>query len=340
MADLDERLRDSLRRLAEPGDPSGAFGRIRARWKRRRLVKRIEMGVLAGVLVAAGMLGIARLNERTPRIVLGAPTPVPSGSPGRAPSDQPITIEVSVSPREPRAGELVSFHVHAQDPDDGPVTASIDYGDGRSAGLGGPISCPAPIPRSADAPPPSPGPPGETTVVFRRGYRAPGVYEVVIGASSVSPCGGEDDPFASRAEETVRLTIGPPAGRVPTNGPILPTVELAVSPEPTDPPEPLTAGAHYWFKDPDGFARRIEIDWGDGERFVEEKPLGGCEESATQWPESSFNAGFTDVKETFIRQHRYSRAGTFEVSIRLTTTGCDGGDPQTAEAVAEVEVGT
>jgi hypothetical protein len=79
---LDERLRRELDRAGKPADPSGVYEELIRRRERRRLVRRVEAGALAVVVVLGSIGGIYALT----RIFDGSNPPdigTPSGANGR-----------------------------------------------------------------------------------------------------------------------------------------------------------------------------------------------------------------------------------------------------------------
>jgi hypothetical protein len=92
---LDERLRRELERAGRPADPSGIYEDLIRRRERRRIVRKVESGVLAIAVVAvsvAGVYGLSRVfgedaerNAATPSVP--TPSPTPTASPTRVGKD-------------------------------------------------------------------------------------------------------------------------------------------------------------------------------------------------------------------------------------------------------------
>ncbi len=81
--------------------------------------------------------------------------------------------------------------------------------------------------------------------------------------------------------------------------------------------------------DDDGFISGIIINWGDGSP-AEPHPgdLTACRPSSSGWPLPS-----QALLATGSNAHHYSGAGTYQVTITVTSTGCDGGQQQVGSAV-------
>jgi hypothetical protein len=92
---LDERLRRELERAGRPADPSGIYEDLIRRRERRRIVRKVESGVLAIAVVAvsvAGLYGLSRVfgddaerDAATPSVP--TPSPTPTASPTRVGKD-------------------------------------------------------------------------------------------------------------------------------------------------------------------------------------------------------------------------------------------------------------
>jgi hypothetical protein len=79
---LDERLRHELQRAARPADPSGVYEHMIRRRERRRIVRKVQRGVLAVAVVTGSIAGAYGLS----RLFLPEATPVaPSPSPRERP---------------------------------------------------------------------------------------------------------------------------------------------------------------------------------------------------------------------------------------------------------------
>lgn len=118
--------------------------------------------------------------------------------------DQPLSVRATHSPAEPRAGEAITFHVVAEDPDSR-ILRSFNIVERYSDGTGGAwrhvlVSC---IARFGlwDAPQPEPDR-YETT--FTHAFREPGTYEATFGFESSGSCG---HPYGSEGETTVTVVV-------------------------------------------------------------------------------------------------------------------------------------
>lgn len=126
---------------------------------------------------------------------------------GVAPGEdnQPMTIEVCITPDPAVAGEPVTFEVTYSDPD-----APIDdngCGVSEPAFEGGgtatcAVSCAAPPASPTTVPAPEPG---RLTTTYTHVYEKPGVYEVTFSARSGHDC--EPNPYASTGEASVQVTV-------------------------------------------------------------------------------------------------------------------------------------
>jgi hypothetical protein len=117
--------------------------------------------------------------------------------------NQPLKVDVRVSPSRPKAGQEVTFTVVANDPD-----ATIDrecvgghYGDG----LSDPKSCSSAIcfaQHGTWTPPPKRS--DRLQMTFRHVYSAAGTYEAAFPFLSSGECG---NPFDSRSDGLVNVTV-------------------------------------------------------------------------------------------------------------------------------------
>jgi hypothetical protein len=100
------------------------------------------------------------------------------------PPNQPLTVSVTVSPVPAVAGEVVSFHVVAEDPDGQITGQTVEYGDGSGEGADSQPQCAA-----AHGPwsPPA-GTPDRVERTYQHTYARPGSYTVVFRYRSFGPC--------------------------------------------------------------------------------------------------------------------------------------------------------
>jgi dipeptidyl aminopeptidase/acylaminoacyl peptidase len=147
---LDERLRRELDRAGRPADPSGVYEKLIRRRERRRLVRRVEAGALAVVVVLGSIGGIYALT----RIFDGSNAPeigTPSGANSRIVFSIPLEGEgvalMSVLPdgtglhRLTQEGTAV-YRSPDISPDGSTVVAVQDLG---GEGLGGDVLVTVPI---------------------------------------------------------------------------------------------------------------------------------------------------------------------------------------------------
>ncbi len=101
---LDERLQRELDRVGRPADPSGVYEDLIRRHERRRMARRLSVGAVSLVVIAACIVGVVILSrafaptEIRPGGVGGVapsapPEPTPTGG-GVAPSVQPTPADV------------------------------------------------------------------------------------------------------------------------------------------------------------------------------------------------------------------------------------------------------
>jgi hypothetical protein len=133
--------------------------------------------------------------------------------------NKPLTISFSHSPEHPVAGQLVTFKIVLDDPDDINLQVTgFYYGDASSPG-GNPAAAPAnstgpacQAPHGSWPTPRSPGH-GHREVIETYSYSLPGSYQVHFNASSGTdngPCAAPD-PYANSAMgQSQTLVVDPP----------------------------------------------------------------------------------------------------------------------------------
>ena len=121
------------------------------------------------------------------------------------PANQALTVSITVSPVPTATGDVVSFHVVAEDPDGRIGTRSVDYGDGTGETSGGVPPCPDPAHGPWTPPPPTPE---RVEATYQHTYSAPGSYTAVFRVRSFGPC---PDPviYANEGQVTVPLVVSP-----------------------------------------------------------------------------------------------------------------------------------
>ena len=143
------------------------------------------------------------------------------------PTNRPLTVTFGYTPAQPRPGDLVTFNVTLDDPDDNHLTIDTAY-FGMDAGAPGalgsagvatmtPGNCKSP---AGAWPPPAPGPHGHTTIQESFRYTSPGSYPVHFTASSggtTDPC-ALPDPYASTGTSITEMVsvVTPPPPPPPT----------------------------------------------------------------------------------------------------------------------------
>lgn len=130
-------------------------------------------------------------------------------------ADQPLTISFEVVPAAPRAGDLVTVHVVAADPDAEVSTngGTWHFADPHSTEvqIGFPLTITRGVERYGAWTPPEPRP-GRLELSFTHTFSLPGTYSFTFGAVSgddAEPGNAGRNPYASRASVTVPITVGP-----------------------------------------------------------------------------------------------------------------------------------
>jgi hypothetical protein len=137
-----------------------------------------------------------------------------------APVNRPLTVSFFYSPSHPQPGDLVTFTVVLDDPDDanlqiqqayygmepGAITPQVGAVGASPVGRG----CQTPY---GTWPPPPPGPHGHTSKQLTYTYTSPGTYQVHFVATSGQSSGScaTPDPYASTGQSIVQnLTVDAP----------------------------------------------------------------------------------------------------------------------------------
>lgn len=231
-----------------------------------------------------------------------------------------ITLEVTVEPAYPRAGELVQFHVEATDTDGGWIAFGFDPGDRRLVAEPG-------APAAACVAPDPDAPPKERSSAMRRSsfdY----VYRVAAERRfSVMVATGDCARAPHYAELNGTITVLP--GVTTSNGPRVPEGSVSENPEGAPPSGVwMSVGA----SDRDGVVRRVSVDWGDGsEPSILEVPQGeyACVDEPTAYPSSG---------GTHSLEHVYETAGSYTVTATLVSTGCDGQNAQSVSVTSTAKI--
>ncbi len=122
--------------------------------------------------------------------------------------NQPLTVQVTSSPAEPRAGEIVTFHVVVEDPDAEVYkehNQERDWGDGTSD-VSSSIHGDSILMYGPWTPPSRNGSRHEAS--FEHVYSEPGTYTARFSFASFSGCAGRD-PYGSQGQATVTVTVRP-----------------------------------------------------------------------------------------------------------------------------------
>lgn len=232
------------------------------------------------------------------------------GASGRTEEPTAPALFVSVEPTTAQAGEPVTITVRQQGGEGVVHLSTPDFGDGTINHDSFPL----------------PGYPcGYSTPTesrvrsFTHGYAVPGTYALTAEASIYDPC--DQSGRTLTAQATIEITV---ADQVPSNGPAVPGAAVAAMPAQGENPRtfrPIVSG-----HDEDGHLRSFTLDWGDGTPAeVVELPLDGCTIGSNGWP------GGGDIAPVHSASpHTYTEAGTYTLTVTVTTTGCDGSSPQQA----------
>jgi hypothetical protein len=281
---------------------------------------RLLLGVAAVVAGIGGMVWATQGDDadRTVR-ARGAPgTTVTSSEPSAGSGP---TVEITVQPAA-RADETLEVSVRVRKRRGGIINRlDVDFGDGRrereEIGEGSGIPCPVPKENWS----PAASDPIDDTRTWRHAYRAPG--PVHLTATVRTGYCSED---WESAEGALDLDIG--VGGASSNGPLEVVVAHQLATPPPAVPVPGVGYVDATATDADGFIVRLEVDWGDGHRDVQDYPLAECTDSPAEWPQSTRKL-----------RHRYAGTGPYAYSVTAVSVGCDGQDEQRATTSGAVEIG-
>jgi hypothetical protein len=87
-------------------------------------------------------------------------------------------------------------------------------------------------------------------------------------------------------------------------------------------PGPNAVSLDVYVRDRDGFVNDVTVTWGDGTTESKQHPLADCRDEKTHWPWPNW--------ASFTLQHTYGSSGAFVVEVVVSSSGCDGGNPQSA----------
>ena len=226
---------------------------------------------------------------------------------------QGLALAINATRSTAAAGERVGFSASITDPTGGVLGLQWDFGDGTTVNSD-PKSCSD----DANRPTVNDGRADFDTSTSHI-YRQPGAYTVRVTARTGSRCGTRAETDTVIATGSVRIT-----GEPSMNGPANPTAEVTITSGGT--PDDPHLGLRVKGTDTDGYISKIVIDWQDGAlpQEVITYPLSGCKDPGTNWPSSTRD-------ET--PEHTYINGGVHNVTVTITSTGCDGSQSQQAIGV-------
>jgi hypothetical protein len=282
--------------------------RNRVQWsRRRRTVRRLWLVVGASALVAGCTAPSTRVRSDT------------------APATQQSGPHVSLATSSPTiaAARLVDISVHVTDVTRGFITGwTLDLGDGRIIDHGIPDSQ-VPCPAQGSNISPAPDAPIDDTQTVTHAFRATGVHRIVATVrTGYCP--------ADWSSATADVTVDVQPGTTPSNGPLAPTIAVGLAQGPPDfPHDDGLLYQDFNAADADGYITRIDVDWGDGAKEVTDFPWAECRDPGARWPESTRKV-----------RHGYRSPASVAFRATVTSTGCDGRDPQQATTAGTATGGT
>jgi hypothetical protein len=357
--DLDPaELRRTLSEYADGAphrDPRPGFARALARRRRTRTafaggatLALVAVAVLFTVTRAPGpndRLATGEAPSESPGTTLspsGTPSPTATATPSDTPSGTPsvspagsqtgpaagpdnLHVTLALDADAPATAEYALLRVRGGDPDAYPYVDRVAWGDGDTFPL---------YDRSGShawdcgpGGPPATSGPGTLSANADHAWRHPGTYTVEVTVSSWT-CG------TSLPQETATfpLRVVVRAGEVTSNGPRLPGwSSVHVNQLQTGPsPNPLRVVLSTMAHDDDGYFPGGVIDWGDG-TSTPVGPKMACDDGGGRY--------YPHRTDLYVDgEHTYDSAGTYTVTIRATSTGCDGGSPQKTAKTVTVTV--
>jgi hypothetical protein len=212
------------------------------------------------------------------------------------------TLNVTIADPTPKAGDPVEVAVQATRSDRDCCLLDVLYGDGLRDGINSSGDCRSPAATSRMA--------NDHT------WNAPGRQLLQINAQR-GPCA-----FGA-GEVTLRLWVDVQPGHSSSNGPRLPKVELDITayPKPSDPGRLTFYGMAT---DDDGHLVRWVLDHGDGTSQTLIPNMGPCQQ-AKGGTSASSTAFFPNDPPP---SHRFAKPGTYTITLRAYSTGCDGRNQQ------------
>ncbi len=226
---------------------------------------------------------------------------------------QGLSLAINASKSNVAPGEKVVFSASINDPNGGVLGLQWDFGDGITVNAD-PKSCSD----TANQPTVNEGR-ADFDTSTAHAYRQPGNYTVRVTARTGSRCGTKANTDTVVATGMVKVT-----GEASMNGPGNPNADVTIASGGTSNDPHL--GLRVKGSDSDGFISKIVIDWQDGSapQNVINYPLSGCIDPGADWPSSTRDES---------PEHTYENAGSHNVTVTITSTGCDGSQSQQAIGV-------
>ena len=222
-----------------------------------------------------------------------------------------LVVEVT-APESIPGGQTFDVSVDAHDNAGEIRGVEIDFGDNQTwGGLPFDLVCGAEAGTT-----PTEGPDQQRPRV-EHSYRKAGTYDITVSAYS----GGC---FVHYDRASVRTSVKVVSDATQSNGPRPPRAKIGHAYYVNDDPSVLVSDIGGY--DDDGYVTEVVVDWGDGtDTEVLTRPLSKCSTDGG-WPNGWF---FDSLK------HAYAEEGDYEVSVEVTSVGCDGMNEQ-ADAVTRV----
>lgn len=248
----------------------------------------------------------------------GAPAP---GVAPQPPATQPnwVTtsgsgLRLSISATKPvvNTGEPVTFNATVDDSSGGLTALIWDFGDGNGTTTD--------VQECSDAANRPTVESGRTsfTASTQHTFRSPGDFSVSVLARTGARCGSRAASDAVTARGSVRVV-----GETVTNGSAQPTANVTIRSGGMS-NDPLL-GLSIRASDSDGYISSIIVNWDDGAApTVISYPLTSCVTQLPALPSSS---------RLEIPERNYTEADSYNITVTVTSVGCDGSQAQQAISV-------